>query len=75
MVQRAVSALTLSMVFSVLAILAIARGYAHASSRSTPSQLGQLTTFELFSVLASEYVALVGFLTGFLYMARMTYYM
>jgi hypothetical protein len=74
-VQRAVTALTLCMVSSVLAILAIARGYALASSRTTAAQTGRLTAFELFLVLAAEYFALVGFLTGFLYMARMAYYM
>lgn len=75
MLQRAVSSLTLCMVSSVFAILAIARGYAHAKSRLDSGASGQLTLLEMVCVFIPEYLALVGFLIGFLYLARLTYQM
>jgi len=74
MLQRAVSSLTICMVSSVFAVLAIARAYARAKSRlDEGDKSGQLTRLEKACVLTSEYFALSGFLIGFLYLALLTY--
>ncbi len=74
MLQRAVSSLTICMVSSVFAILAIARAYAHAKSRlDAGDKSGQLTRLEMVCVFTPEYLALSAFLVGFLYLARLTY--
>src|SRR5512135_1500473 len=75
--KKAVSCLIFCIVFSVITILALARGFEMAQSRHTvagnPPGQGQLKPTELFFVLLSTFFALTGFIEGFLFLGKIAF--
>jgi hypothetical protein len=61
-------------VFSVFTILALSRGFEMAQSRhmesGNPPGQGQLTPTELLFILVPTFVALTGFIEGFLFLGK-----
>ena len=68
-------------IFALIAILALSRGYDRAHSRFLESDAskgnypdqGQLNDFELCLILVASFLSLVGFLEGFLFLGRIAF--
>jgi hypothetical protein len=75
--KEAVVCLIICIVFSVITILALSRGFEMAQSRYTEGGnargQGQLTPIELLFILVPTFVALTGFLEGFLFLGRIAF--
>lgn len=75
--KEAVACLIFCIVFSVMTILALARGFEMAQSRhmeaGNPRGQGQLKPIELLFILVPTFFALTGFLEGFLFLGRIAF--
>lgn len=79
-VRVSVVCLIICIVFSLVTIMGLSRGYDRARSRflgsaegSVYQDQGMLDDAELRLILATGYFSLAGFLTGFVFLARITF--
>jgi hypothetical protein len=75
--KEAVFCLIICVVFSMITILSLSRGFERAQSRhmegNNPAGQGQLTRVELLFILVPGFFALSGFLEGFLLLGRIAF--
>jgi uncharacterized membrane protein YfcA len=75
--KEAVVCLIVCVVFSMIVILALSRGFEIAQSRNIEEgekgTQGRLTSKELLFILIPTFIALVGFLDGFLSLGRIAF--